>query len=153
MEKKKVIITLSKFFPATHSKAGSPTHFEDGLKSGRKIHTIRMDKKFLWEKRCKDINSGKKFLDVREWTGRPYNSEQRRLAEFQRIGLQHITMTYSSTDAVPQAWVGGKKIPVEELAKNDGLSTEDFIEFFFGSKLYNSNTFEGVVIHFTDFRY
>jgi hypothetical protein len=88
---------------------------------------------------------------LREWTGRPYNSEQRELARCEKIGLQHITMTYGTDDPVPQAWVDGKKVPVEQIAKNDGLSVADFVEWFFGSS--KSNVFEGVVIHFTDFRY
>lgn len=79
MEKKKVILTLCKSFPVTHSKAGEATDFEKKLKDKSKIHTIR------------------------------YN------------------------------------------AKNDGLSVEDFVEWFFGNN--KENVFEGVVIHFTDFRY
>ncbi len=150
-QKKKVILTLCKVFPVTHSRSGQPTGFEDKLKAGSKIHTIRYNAKGVWEKRFKDIASGRKFLSVREWLGRPYNSEQREFAQYEKIGLQHITMTYSSEDALPQAWVDDKKIPVEELAKNDGLSVEDFVEWFFGNN--KENTFEGVVIHFTDFKY
>lgn len=36
-------------------------------------------------------------------------------------------------------------------AANDGLSTEDFVNWFFGRN--HDNIFEGVVIQFTDFRY
>lgn len=107
--------------------------------------------KDVWAERYQDITSGKKYLSVREWTGRPYNSEQRELARYDRIGLQHITMTYGADDAVPQAWVDDKKVPVEFLAQNDGLSVQDFVEWFFGNA--KSNVFEGVIIHFTDFRY
>jgi hypothetical protein len=62
-------------------------------------------------------------------------------------------MTYSSEDELPQAWVDGKKVPVEQLAKNDGLAVEDFVEWFFSTPLYKGNTFEGKIIHLTDFRY
>ncbi len=149
MEKKKVIITLFKVFPVTHSKKGDPTGFEDKLKSGSKIHTIRFNGNGVWNKRYQGIASGSKFLSVREWTGRPYNSEQREFAKFDKIGLQHIEMSYGSDDPVPQCWVDGKKVPVEEIAAHDGLSLDDFIEWFF----HKDNTFEGVIIHFTDFRY
>lgn len=60
-------------------------------------------------------------------------------------------MTYSSTDEVPQCWVDGKQVSAYDLAKNDGLSVEDFTEWFFGCN--KGNVFDGVIIHFTDFRY
>ena len=103
------------------------------------------------DKRYKDIASGKKYLSVREWTGRPYNSEQREFARYEKIGLQHITMTYGSDDTIPKVWVDNKKVSINEVAKNDGLSVEDFVEWFFGNN--KENVFEGVVIHFTSFRY
>ena len=149
MEKKKVIITLCKVFPVTHSKAGIPTGFEQKLKAGEKIHTIRFNAKGVWDKRYQGIANGNKYLSVREWTGRPYNSEQREFARYDNIGLQKIEMSYGSDDSVPQCWIGGKKVPVEEVAAHDGLSLEDFTEWFF----HDTNTFEGVVIQFTDFRY
>ena len=152
-QKRKVIITFSKAFPPGHSKVGQPTGFESKLKAGTKIHTIRADAKGWWDKCAEAINSGRKYVSLREWVGRPYNSEQRILGEREKIGLQTITMTYSSEDELPQAWVDGKKVPVEQLAKNDGLAVEDFVEWFFSTPLYKSNTFEGKVIQLTDFRY
>ena len=151
MEKKKVILTLCKSFPVTHSKAGEATDFEKKLKDKSKIHTIRYNAKNVWNGRYKDIVSGKKYLSIREWTGRPYNSEQKEIAQLPKIGLQHVTMTYSSEDAYPEIWIDNKKVSIHEVAKNDGLSVEDFVEWFFGNN--TENVFEGVVIHFTDFRY
>lgn len=151
MDKKKVILTLCKVFPVTHSRAGEKTGFEQKLKNGIKKHTIRYNAKDVWDKRYNDIYKSKKYLSVREWTGRPYNSEQREFARYDKIGLQKITMTYSSTDEVPQCWVDGKHVSAYDLAKNDGLSVEDFTEWFFGCN--KGNVFDGVIIHFTDFRY
>lgn len=65
MEKKKVIVTLCKKFPATHPKAGVPTGFESKLKNGTKIHTIRHNAKGVWDERYKGISSGRKYLSVR----------------------------------------------------------------------------------------
>lgn len=152
MNRKKVVLTLCRVFPKTHSKANINTLFAVNLFAGRKIHTIRTDEKGLWEQRVKDINEGRKLLCVREWTGRPYNSEQADIKSFVEVGMQHITMTYGSDDVLPQAWVDGKPVPVETLAKNDGLRVEDFVEWFFGSA-HKGNVFEGVILHFTDFRY
>lgn len=151
MDKKKVILTLCKVFPVTHSRAGEKTGFEQKLKNEIKKHTIRYNAKDVWDKRYNDISKSKKYLSVREWTCRPYNSEQREFARYDKIGLQKITMTYSSTDEVPQCWVDGKQVSAYDLAKNDGLSVEDFTEWFFGCN--KGNVFDGVIIHFTDFRY
>lgn len=151
--KKKQILLFSSVFPPSHSKAGQPTGFADKLKDGSKKHTIRADKKGWWEKGEKAINLGEKYLSMRQWVGRPYNSKQIIIGEKDRIGLQSITMTYSADDPLPEAWVDGKPVSVEILAKNDGLSTEDFVEWFFGTPLYKGNVFEGKIIHLTDFRY
>ena len=120
--------------------------------AGRKIHTIRADEKGQWAQKVADINAGNKILCVREWTGRPYNSEQADIKQFVSVGLQDITITYGVDDEKPQAWVDGKPVPIETLAKNDGLELPDFIEWFFGS-VHTGNVFKGKIIHFTDFRY
>lgn len=152
MKRKKVILTLCKVFPKTHSKAGINTLFAVKLFAGRKIHTIRSDEKDLWGKKVADINDGKKILCVREWTGRPYNSEQADIKKFVQVGLQDITITYVVDDEKPLAWVDGKPVPIETIAENDGLELADFIEWFFGS-VHTGNVFKGKIIHFTDFRY
>ncbi len=151
--KKIIVLILSAVFPAKHKKGGTLTMFENALYTGRKIHTIRADASGLWAKRAEEINNGRAVLSVREWTGIPYRSEQRELKTFSRIGLQRITMTYSSDDALPQCWIDNRRVPAEDVANNDGLSVEDFVDYFFGKCGCKSNVFEGVVIHFTDFRY
>ena len=148
--KKKVILTLCKSFPATHSRAGEPTGFGEKIKTGGKIHTVRFNnqdksgRSFLWDKREKDINSGRKYLSVRQWSQRPYHSEQEELGTYDKIGLQHIKIVPGNT---PLVFVDGKKVPVEDVAKNDGLSVDDFLDWF-GDK-----PFSGVIVHFTNFRY
>lgn len=147
-EKKKVILTLCKVFPMAHPRAKQPTEFAESLRAGKKIHTVRGNDKNLWQGRYQDIASGKKYLSIRQWTGRPYNSEQEELARLEAVGLQKIVITYSADDVEPKVLIDDVPVPIDELAKNDGLSTEDFTNWF-----CSENTFEGVVIHFTDFRY
>lgn len=139
MTRKKVILTLSRVFPQTHSKKGINTLFAVNLFAGRKIHTIRTDRSY-----------GSSVLRI---LTRGASSYVCVIKNFVQVGLQHITMTYGADDKLPQAWVDGKSVPIETLAKNDGLRVEDFVEFFFGTKQYNNNVFEGVILHFTDFRY
>lgn len=59
-------------------------------------------------------------------------------------------MTWDSDVEQPTVFIDGKRIlNVEQLAANDGMTLDDFVSCFFKT----SNTFEGVIIHFTDFRY
>lgn len=146
-----MIVSLCRVFPKGHRKAGEATDFEDKVKYGRKIHTIRYNGNDVWAKRFKDISEGRKYLSLRQWTGRPYNSEQREIAKVEKIGLQKVTMTYNSGDSIPQVWIDGKAQDIETVAKNDGMTVEEFVDWFFGSR--KENYFEGVVIQFTDFKY
>lgn len=146
-----MIVSLCRVFPKGHRKAGEATDFEAKVKDGRKIHTIRYNGNDAWAKRYKDIKEGRKYLSLRQWTGRPYNSEQREIAKVEKIGLQKVTMTYSSVDSLPQVWIDGKPQDIEAVAKNDGMTVEEFVDWFFGNS--KENIFEGVVIQFTDFKY
>lgn len=153
IEKKKIVLTLSRTFPSWHRfLSGELTGFAEALRSGQKIHTIREDAKHLWSKKYEEIVSGRKYLSVREWTGKPYNSEQRELARYDEIGLQRVSMFRSVGDEpMLRVYVDDKEIPVEDVARNDGMDVEDFMEWFFHKG--GPASFEGVIIHFTKFRY
>lgn len=152
MEKKvkKAIVTLSKVYPATHSHKGKPTGLRGKLESGEKIHTIRSNYDW-WDKKMEAINDGRMYLSIREWSGKPYASHQNEICQIHKIGLQKVVMTYDSNDDVPQVWIDGKYIPIQEVCKNDGLDLNDFVEWFFAKS--KTNIFEGVCIQFTKFRY
>lgn len=150
MEKKKAVLMLCATFPRGHRREGEPTDFEANIRDGVKIHTVRGNAGDTWWRRCTDVMRGRKYLTVREWTGKPYHSEQREIARYDTIGLQKITMT-SASGELPQCWVDGHKVEVERVAANDGLPVEDFVNWFLGGN--KDGIFEGVIIHFTDFRY
>ena len=140
------VLTVSELFPKTHKKAGKPTGFPLAIKHYDKIHTIRGNYE-LWEKRFKKINEGKAILSVRVWSGKPYQSKQHEIFKYDnthKIGLQKLE---DPTNFV-FASVEGKKVNWEDIAKNDGLSFEDFCEWF---KVRNNSPM--AIIHFTDFRY
>ena len=149
---KKAILPLCKTFPATHKRAGEKTDFEGKIERKEKIHTIRHDAKGIWEKRFARIKAGAMYLAMKEWTGRPYNSDQRDLTQRTRedgIGLQKIEMIYTE-GTILMAKVDDEFVDPDIIAKNDGLSLEDFIEWFFHGK---AGSFSGKIIHFTDYRY
>lgn len=150
------VLTVSEFFQKTHSKAGKPTNFPQAIKHYDKIHTIRGNYD-LWAKRFEKINTGKAILSVRIWQGKPYKSKQLEIFKYDythKIGVERLVLE-------PKCFTeGSEPLPninyqfyspklLSKLSKNDGLSIEDFNEWF---KKYDKSQ-EMAIIHFTDFRY
>ena len=73
------------------------------------------------------------------------------IARLSHVNIQLVEMSYSVEDAQPIVYVDNVLKPniAEEMAKNDGLQLEDWTEWFFKK----TNTFRGVILHFTDFKY
>jgi hypothetical protein len=184
---KTYVLTVSRNFPKTHSKAGKSTFFisqirhstcnhlaVSGSKIGmccqncdyefecaitKKIHTIRSNAK-LWEKRISEIQKGNAILSIRYWSDKPYSSKQVEICQLDKnsgIGTQFLYF-----DSVTLC--EGKETPLyatvyepfkykfspnlKDLASNDGLSVEDFKEWFKKPLLGDF-----LIIHFTSFRY
>ena len=154
--KKKIIITLSRLFPRTHSRRGEPTNFAELLHMEEKIHTIRKNYD-LWKLNAEKMEGGKYFLSIRQWSGRPYKSPQVEIAQRnQPIGVQPIEIRYHAVNDTVTAKIDGREwydADCATIAKNDGLSVQDFKEWFFGKDPKEDKVFEGVIIHFTNFRY
>lgn len=172
---KTYVITLSRVFPVKHRRAGQETLFRAAFQNGQacsackqrkpamcagecfstvKIHTIRANYP-LWEKRIKEVQDGVACISLREWTGKPYASPQaeiRRLTAKDGVGFQKLTF---STDRDGMAnlnlfCIDGRHIDCAEmLSKNDGLTVEDWRNWF---KDYDLSQ-PLVIIHFTPFRY
>ena len=68
MTKKKIVITLSRVFPTTHSRKGQPTGFKEKLASGRKMHTIRGNYD-QWAAIAEKMQRGGYCLSIRQWSG------------------------------------------------------------------------------------
>ena len=159
---KTYVLTLSKAFPATHPRHGEPTEFlekflngQTGTGESRKLHTIRANYP-LWEKRIRDVKLGKAVLSIRQWSGRPYCSKQVEIAKLTAanvVGIQKLFINnyygndrYTVTD---DKQVMGYDVALAELAKNDGLSLEDWLAWFKGYPRSQPLA----IIHFTFFRY
>ena len=138
-----------------HPKAGEPTDFKDKLLSGEKIHTIRGNY-LLWQKRIREVQSGNAVVSIRQWEGKPYRSNQVEIARIDHssgCGVQLISMGKPNKDEI--YWNVDSmrtKERLDEVAKNDGLSCEDFCRWFFPDRIKKSH-FIGAIIHFTPFRY
>lgn len=162
-------LTLSQVFPSTHARAGKPTNFEAAFRAGQvfnrgseclyrhpKLHTIRANYDF-WAKRFEKIAAGEACLSIRQWTGKPYRSKQVELAKLTRedgIGIQELHIVKEKLNSRP-IWLGyvdgeqGDYKFFTNLSGNDGLSFDDWLEWFKGYDLSKPLA----IIHFTKFRY
>lgn len=157
MKKKTYVLMLSREFPKTHPRAGEPTDFKTYKGKGTKKHTIRGNAE-LWEHRAEEINAGRAILSVRQWSGKPYEpgSHQIEIARHTRLGTQRVKISFSVPfDKFISVYQDDGDIhhPLFfEVAQNDGLSPDDFIDWFNTTKK-KKLVFKGIILHFTDMRY
>lgn len=169
---KTYVLIVSKKFPCTHPKKGCPTEFICKIlhainHSGSdlyqicqnecdkschrrlltpKIHTIRSNY-YFWKKRIDNVNKGNAVLSIRYWNYKPYRSKQVEICQLDStsgIGIEKLEDPSNFVFAP----INGKWINWETIAKNDGLSFDDFCEWF---KARSNNPM--AIIHFTKFRY
>ena len=163
---KTYVITLSRHFLANHKRAGEETHFKEKFILGQgltdydtpsmaKIHTIRANYP-LWEKRIKEVQEGRAVLSIRPWTGKPYRSKQVEIAMLTAengVGVQKARIMPEANFLIAIDENYDKYLctadEIEKIAQNDGLSIEDWKEWFRGYDLSKPLA----IIHFTKFRY
>lgn len=154
-------LTLSQVFPATHFKAGEPTGFKEKVEAAIKqlegewwkLHTIRANC-VLWAKRFEKIATGEACLSIRMWTGKPYRSKQVEIVRLTRedgIGLQKLSFDKDRDGCISYKFfnIDGRFADIEDVTKNDGLSFNEWREWF---KDYDLSQ-PMAIIHFTPFRY
>ena len=153
------VLTLSKVFPTTHKRKGEPTNFAHKVEAAinkwndheLKNHTIRANYE-LWKKRFEEIDAGRACLSIRQWTGKPYASKQVeivRLTHEDGIGIQMLR--FETLWGNERCLIGytGYEVSFENIANNDGLSYDDWQDWF---KDYDLSK-PLAIIHFTKFRY
>jgi hypothetical protein len=168
---KTFVLTFSRTFPKTHKRSGEETYFHEKILANEdiyfasdafsefdiagfepKIHTIRSNYQ-LWKHRIEHIQKGEAILSLRYWSEKPYRSKQIafcRLDKDSGIGVQQLDWTIdNSADNRPLLFDSCKIIDLDELSKNDGLSLNDFKEWFKNYDLSKSMA----IIHFTEMRY
>lgn len=178
---KKYVITLSKVFPVYHPRKGEPTNFNWKLFRSTykefsgvdtlnwfqknwqprfippKQHTIRGNYDY-WHKIFDEIEADRAYLSVRQWEGKPYASKQveiMRLTKEDGIGMQLLCFAGNQTKKDRELHrpivKGTTEIDYRTLAANDGLSLQDWEDWFTYGDYDLSEPM--VIIHFTSFRY
>ena len=163
---KTYVLTISKVFPAYHIKKGEPTNFKDAFKAGQvfnrgaeclyhnpKLHTIRGNYE-LWAKRFEQIERGEAQLSIRQWSGKPYHSKQELICNLTKadgIGIQKLSFDKDRDGCISYKFfnIDGIYADIQDVANNDGLSFNDWREWF---KDYDLSQ-PMAIIHFTLFRY
>lgn len=155
---KTYVITFSRHFPSNHPNAGMPTFFVEKIARGNKIHTIRENYE-LWEKRIKEVQHGEAELSLRYWSEKPYRSPQ---IEFGRVGMEEGV----GIQKLNFGWHNGIQLPIIEgwymfddwgskahLAKNDGLTLQEWSDWFKTHENDKAADDSLAIIHLTKFRY
>lgn len=138
-------LIISEHFPSAHPRFGQKTNFNYKLQHNKKLHTIRKNYDF-WKPRIDKINQGLAFLSIRIWEGKPYRSKQKEIKLLSNLGIEMVG--FNRDEAVINE-NPNKVIDIKTLAYNDGLTKDDFLDWF---NIRNKH-FEGCIIHFTGFRY
>jgi hypothetical protein len=100
----------------------------------------------------KEVQEGRAVIELFYWSGKPYNSPQVVFATLDKdsgCGVQRLGFSNNRIDCLSTDKPHPVGLSVENLAKNDGLSLEDFKEWFKGYDLSEPMA----IIHFTNFRY
>ena len=136
---------ISRVFPSYHKNKGELTRFEQKIRNKNKIHTIRANYE-KWKRKIDQIKNGEAVLSIREWQGVPYHSKQNYLFYYnQEDALDVSKLTKDENGYLINDTI---RVSEEELAKNDGLTLDEFQEWF---KVFPSEPM--AIIHFSGFRY
>ena len=147
MEKLKCyVLTVSKTFPVKHPRKRQLTCFASMILKNLKKHTIRVNYE-LWKKRIDEVNKGKAYISLRQWSGLPYKSKQVEFKQLHKgeVGIEKLQLT-------PLGWFINDKVTkfeMKDFASNDGLAFLDFVEWFKGANFFK----EMAIIHFSTMRY
>lgn len=164
------VLTFARHFPAGHCRKGEPTYFVEQILNAvmprgvngiidrnaidRKVLDIINDFVILDGRLEKHhtIRAGARFkpgdmASLRVWSNKPYRSKQIEFAQVEVKKVWVVRIEFSK-DII---WVqinGGMRTYAfqNELAKNDGLELQDFIDWFKGHPKKGSEVFTGQII-------
>ena len=153
--------TFSRHFPKGHPKQGEQTHFVEQIWNALKQLDLPLPKnsdftkEFMWSILplshfgCKwhTIRAGKHFkvgdwFSPRVWTDKPYSSKLITIAP--DIQIKKIWDIWHDENGW---WINGNSFyAIERLAQNDGLSVQDFLDWFNVHPKNKGETFTGQIL-------
>lgn len=145
---------FSRLFPTTHSRRGEQTKFIEKVMLGEKIHTIR--RQYDRWKHVAEKCAGKPCeISLCQWRATPRRSNHVQVGLIEaQPGVQRLRMKYNpDSDSITAIVDDNKTVNPETLAENEGLTIDEFKEWFFGRNRNMSQEFKGCILHLTQFRY
>jgi len=142
------VLMLAKRFPKFHRSSGFETGFAEKFLSGEKCHTCRLNERGYFK--TGDV------VSVRQWSGVPYRSRQVVLRDGVGITVYPVEIMHSCCEGQHSVTVrvGGAIVDAVRFIYNDGLSLEDFIDWFFPHwRITPVRYWRGSVISFNGRRY
>lgn len=151
------VITFSRIFPIKHPRKGEPTYFVEKIWRGLNDNFFKLDSFYdviehnseLFESKCHTIRSGNRWkagdwFSPRVWSGKPYQSKQIQFAPDLQVKKVFEFEYYGLTTLVNGNPINS--LIFNELAKNDGLTSEDFINWFKCHPKLMKDGFKGQII-------
>jgi hypothetical protein len=142
------VITLARQFPSYHPKAGGLTSFTQKVCRSllievpielRRFNTIVVDGDMWYEPTMEPkhhtVRLGRRWKDgdmasLRVWSGKPYNSPQIKICEDVKVRVVDIVLDFKNRLIYRKDGSVMHVIPALFLANNDGLSLQDFLDWF-----------------------
>jgi len=127
----------------TKFQDGTLTDFEKKILSGQKIHTFREGER--WKKG----NSIQMATGVRTKYYNQFNKDRSDLGKCISVQDTYMTLNYGELDVL----IDDVQLPPfkhESLFRNDGLTKDQFIKWFFP---FGDDLWCGQIIHWTNFKY
>lgn len=168
------VLTFSTQFPAKHPRASEPTHFVEQIWNSLRELNLPLPKnadfteEFMWtilplsNFGCKyhTIRSGKRWkvgdkFSPRVWSGKPYQSKQIIIApdiEIRQVWDIEIEFNGSNIHILNPTGKPNEYmfLRLSEVARNDGLSVQDFKDWFAIHPKSKNQKFEGQIICWSD---
>lgn len=131
-------LMFSRYFPKTHPRAGEPTHFVEKIWSIPQIQPMNENlicphnAEYYFPK-FHTIRAGERwkagdYFTPRIWSKTPYRSPTIQFAEHIRVEKTWSIEKYKSSFLFKDELIPWKIL--QYMAKNDGLSFEDFLSWF-----------------------
>ena len=158
------VITFSRYFPAYHPRKGEPTYFVEGLWESIRNNENINSPQYQFMKFESDIMRWKQYqpkhhtiragnrwevgdkFSPRVWSGKPYNSKQIIIApdiEIKKVFDVNFRIRGSINFRIVNHRYHFDHEKMKLLAKNDGLSYDDFMAWFCNGKDWD---FKGQII-------
>jgi hypothetical protein len=147
------VLIVSRYFPSYHPRAGDPTLFVQKILHSLVAPDFEPIGSIGWPPKFHTIRAGKNWkvgdlASLRYWTAKPYASKQHEFAQVEIKKIYDIHIDINGVVDINNCYewgLGSLDQSYEILAKNDGLSYEDFCGWFPSGK-----EFTGQIICWTD---